>query len=183
MSDKYKTFSAERWGLSACIGRDGYIVPEIRPNQCDKDHWHNGTVAPYAAGSAIMFTPAESIAALRAFRDLKDEAGQPLLWRDPASGGYGLVDAFNLDQKYVCDDDVGIDQGPLLLAIENARGGLIWRLFMASDVAQRAMQRLHFEPAAPTTRPSSSAPARRRRQPRAANAHRRLVHPPVGICR
>jgi hypothetical protein len=107
-----------------------------------------GTVAPYAAASAIMFTPQESLAALREFRELKGRDGQPLVWRDPHRGGYALADSFNLDQGVTCDDNVAIDVGPMLLAIENARTGLIWRLFMEHDVARRAVERLKFVPLA-----------------------------------
>jgi hypothetical protein len=141
---RFKTLAADRWGLSACSARDGYVVPEIRPNLRDHDEWFEGTVAPYAAISAIMFTPQESLAALRAYRALRDQDGHPLIWRDPDRGGYGFVDSFNLDQNFVCDDYVGIDQGPMLLAIENARSGLIWKLFMRSATAHRAVQRLRL---------------------------------------
>ena len=142
---RFGTLSANRWGLSACVGRDGYIVPGTRPNLSDQDEWGEGTVAPYAAASSIMFTPKESLAAIRAFMDLKDAAGKPLIWRDPEEGGFGFADAFNLDQGYVSDDYVGIDQGPMLLAIENARTGLIWKLFMEHHVAQRAVKRLKLK--------------------------------------
>jgi hypothetical protein len=141
---RFGTLSTERWGLSACAGRDGYIVPQVRPNGSDTDEWFEGTVAPYAAATALMFTPQESLAAIRAFRALRGADGRPLVWRAPAEGGYGFADAFNLDQGYVSDDYVGIDQGPILLAIENVRTGLIWRLFMGSDSARRALHRLQL---------------------------------------
>jgi len=159
LAPKYKTFAADRWGLSACVGREGYIVPEVRPNLCDHENVEHGTCAPYAAGSAIMFAPAESMAALRAFRGLRDAQGKLVVWRDPAEGGYGLVDAFNLDQQYASDDYVGIDHGPMLLAIENARTGLIWRLFMGGETAKCAVERLRLTAngatSAPTAHPSS----------------------------
>ncbi len=144
-ASRFKTLGPDRWGLSACVGRDGYIVPEVRPNLSDTDNWCAGTVAPYAALSAMMFTPAESLAAARAFRALRDTQGRALIWKDPESGGYGLADAFNVDQDYTCDDYVGIDQGPMLLGIENARTGLIWRLFMRSATAERAVERLGWQ--------------------------------------
>jgi hypothetical protein len=160
MAERYKTLSADRWGLSACAARDGYIVPEIRPNECDCENWHAGTVAPYAAGAAIMFTPTESIAALRAFRELRKPDGQLLVWRDPQDGGYGLVDSFNLDQQFACDDYVGIDHGPLLLGIENARTGLIWRIFMESETARRGVERLKLVPrATPASQPMAQPAA------------------------
>ncbi|MFH0982711.1 MAG: glucoamylase family protein [Planctomycetota bacterium] len=139
---RFKTLADDRWGLSACAARDGYIVPEIQPNIIDKDRWYEGTVAPYAAVASIMFVPRESLAAIHAFRELKDAQGRPLIWRDPAEGGYGFVDAFNLDQGFVSDDYVGIDQGPMLLAIENARTGLIWRLFANHEMVRRGLERL-----------------------------------------
>ena len=141
----FKTFATDRWGLSSCAGRDGYLVPEVRPNGSDTDRWYEGTVAPYAATASLMFTPAESLAAIRAFRQLKSDSGQPVVWRDPAAGGYGFADSFNLDQKFASDDYVGIDQGPILLGIENARTGLIWKLFMQSETAQRAIERLQLK--------------------------------------
>ena len=144
-SSRFKTLGPDRWGLSACSARDGYIVPEVRPNIRDEDTWFDGTVAPYAAISAIMFTPAESLAAIRAFRALKGADGKPLVWRDPKDGGYGFVDSFNLDQGFICDDYVGIDQGPMLLGIENARTGLIWKLFMRHEAVRGAAKRLGFE--------------------------------------
>jgi hypothetical protein len=139
---QFKTFGPNIWGQSACDGPDGYTVPHVAPNISKDDKWYGGTVAPYAAGSAIMFTPVESMAALREMRSLKDQEGDPLIWRDPAKGGYGFADSFNLDRGFVSDDYVGIDEGPMLLAIENARTGLIWRLFMQHPASQRAAERL-----------------------------------------
>lgn len=141
-SARFRTLSADRWGLSACSAKEGYIVPEIRPNIRDHDDFRGGTVAPYAAASAIMFTPVESMAAIRAFRSLEGDDGSPLIWSDPASGGYGLADSFNLDTPFVSPDYLGIDHGPMLLAIENVRTGLVWRLFMRHPVARSAVARL-----------------------------------------
>jgi hypothetical protein len=152
LAPRYKTFAEDRWGLSPCMGQDGdepgwnYIVPSIRPNLADEEQLWHGTIAPYAAASAIMFTPAESLNALRAFREVRDEQGRPLVWRDSTAGGYAFADSFNLDQQVACDDNIAIDVGPMLLAIENARTGLIWRLFMEHPHAKRAVERLKFVP-------------------------------------
>jgi hypothetical protein len=150
-ADRFASFGQERWGVSPCMGFDDrgrmtYMVQDVLPNLFEHEEWQHGTIAPYAAGSSIMFTPAESLAALRAFRQLKDDNGKPLVWRDPAAGGYALADSFNLDQKRACDDNVAIDVGPMLLAIENARTRLIWRLFMQHEVAKRAVERLKLAP-------------------------------------
>jgi hypothetical protein len=141
---RFKTLSEDRWGLSACAGRDGYIVPEVRPNEIDQDQWYSGTVAPYAAATAIIVAPRESVAAIRAMRHLKGRDGKPFVWRDPAEGGYGFVDSFNLDQEFASDDYVGIDHGSMLLAIENARTGLIWTLFQRNEVVRNGLERLQL---------------------------------------
>lgn len=142
----YPTLSTNRWGLAPCAFKDHYLVHETRPNIVDQDKWHDGVVPPYAAGSAIMFAPAESLAAMREYRGLKDRHGQPLVWRDPDQDGYGFVDSFHLDPPYGQEEYLGIDQGPMLLAIENIRSGLPWRLFMQHDVAKRAVKRLQLKP-------------------------------------
>jgi hypothetical protein len=123
-----------------------YVVQELQPNIRKVDNLVQGSIAPYAAGSSIMFTPAESMAALRAFRDLKREDGKALVWRDPHQGGFAFADSFNLDQKVACDDNVAIDVGPFLLAIENVRTGLIWKLFMEHEYARRSSERLKLFP-------------------------------------
>ena len=121
----------------------GEAYAHVRGNEV----WLEGlTIAPYAAGSSIMFTPAESMAALRVYRNLKTAGGQPLVWRDPAEGGYAFADSFNLDQRHVSDDNIAIDVGPMLVAIENVRTGLVWRLFMQHEVARRAVDALELQP-------------------------------------
>ena len=130
---QFPSFAADRWGVSPCMaldsrGEPAYIVQEVQPNLSDRDEWQGGWIAPYAAGSAIMFTPQESLAALRAYRNLKDEAGQPLAWRDPAQGGYGFEESFSLVRQEpsedageppppipaASDDHVAIDVGVML---------------------------------------------------------------------
>lgn len=141
---EFRTLGENRWGLAPCVFRDKYVVHEVRPNMSDKDIWYEGVVPPYGAGSAIMFMPAESLAALREYKALTGRDGQPLAWRDPTQGGYAFVDSFSLEPPYGHDENLGIDAGPLLLAIENVRTGLIWRLFIEHEVAKRAVERLRL---------------------------------------
>ncbi len=153
VADRFTSFAPDRWGVSPCMGFNArgqsvYLVQGVEPNLRDEEDWRLGTIAPYAAGSSIMFTPTESIAALRAYRQLKDKNGAPLVWRDPDNGGFAFADSFNLDQPHVSDDNVSIDIGPMLLAIENARTGLIWKLFMSHELAKRGVKRLGWRPIA-----------------------------------
>jgi hypothetical protein len=145
-SRQFPTLSENRWGLAPCAFRDKYLVHEVRPNIEDKDDWQDGVLPPYAAGSAIIFAPTESLAALREYKSLSGPGGKPLAWRDPDRGGYAFVDSFSLAPPFGHDENLGIDAGPLLLSIENARTGLIWKLFMKDDVARRATKRLRLKP-------------------------------------
>ena len=69
----------------------------------------------------MPYTPDESMAALRFFYyKLGDK-----LWSD-----YGFIDA--------------IDQGPIVVMIENYRTGLPWNLFMSDKDVQRGLAELGF---------------------------------------
>ncbi|MEM1331518.1 MAG: glucoamylase family protein [Planctomycetota bacterium] len=151
------------WGMTACDGEDGYLVLQLFPEPVmlldgvvDRDFpphgvrdvWHDGTIAPYGAGSAIMFLPEESVASLRYHRNMPGPDGEPLLWEDPADGGQGFFDSYrrNPDGSYwLAHDRVAIDQGPLMLAIENARTGLIWDLFSRHRFVEAGFERLGVE--------------------------------------
>ena len=152
-ANRFKTFGPNRWGMSPGAdinqeGKIGYIVPSIRPSMEDRDDFCGGTVTPYAAGSSIMFLPELAVAALREFRHLKDADGNYVVWRDVEEGGYGLLDSFNLDrpEQQGTPDYLSIDEGPMILAIENARTGLIWDLFMKHSSARLAVERLRLRP-------------------------------------
>ena len=68
--------------------------------------------------------------------------------------GYGFADAYRAAEAsprtggkggWVADDYVAIDQGPLILAIENARTGLISKLFHEHGVVKAGLKRLRIE--------------------------------------
>ncbi len=159
------TLGQNAWGLTASDDAKGYAVPGVFPSRVattdqipqedfadftPKDDFGDGTIAPYGAGCAVMFNPTASLAALRYYRSLKGPNGQPLVWRDPGdhgqTGEFGFRDAFNLGSGWVGNDCVAIDQGPLVLAIENARSGLIWKLFQRSRTARQAAANLDLAP-------------------------------------
>jgi len=151
--DQFKTFGLNRWGMSPAAdinakGEMSYIVQSIRPNMEDNDNFCGGTVTPYAAGMAIMFVPDLAVQALREFRHLKDAKGNYIVWRNLSEGGYGLLDSFNLDrlEQQGTPDYLSIDEGPMILAIENARTELIWDLFMKHPSAKMAVERLKWKP-------------------------------------
>ena len=64
---------------------------------------------------------------------------------DKIWGKYGYYDAFNPTAKWVSNDFFGIDQGPMLLMIENFRTGLIWNNVMKDPVIQQGLEKLNFQ--------------------------------------
>ena len=82
-------------------------------------------------------------------RSLKGADGAPLVWHDPNDGrGYGFQDAYNLGKQWAAPDCVAIDQGPLVLAIENARTGFVWQTFMSHPAVRDGLERLGLKPEA-----------------------------------
>jgi hypothetical protein len=57
-------------------------------------------------------------------------------------GKYGFVDAFNPQTGWTDTDVIGINAGIILLSVENARSGNIWRWFMANPEIPRALARV-----------------------------------------
>ncbi len=155
------TLGPNAWGLSACDGPDGYLVPGFFPTPVEmigatpgqdystyapEENWGGGVIPPYAAGASIMFEPQLALKALRHYRTLEPAADLPTVWSGSPPDGQGFTDSFRLDASgtidWVASDFVAISQGPLLLGIENARSGLIWRLFMAHPAIEQGKVRL-----------------------------------------
>ena len=79
----------------------------------------------------MPYTPNESLAALRYFYYT---LGDRLL------GDYGFYDAFNLPSRWFANSYIAIDQGPIIVMIENYRSGLIWNLFMQDPEVQHGLE-------------------------------------------
>jgi hypothetical protein len=127
-------YSSNVWGLTACDGPTGYSARGAPPAQGD-----DGTIAPTAAGGSMAFTPEFSLPSLRYFY----AQYRPRIWTP-----YGFRDAFNLAQGWFGPDELGIDQGPIVIMIENYRTQRVWRLFMRNAEVQRGLQRAGFVPLA-----------------------------------
>jgi len=125
-------YSSNVWGLTACDGPDGYAAHGAPPAQND-----DGTIAPTAAGGSLPFAPADCIAALSYFYSHY----RPRIWT-----AYGFRDAFNIGRQWYATDELGIDQGPIVIMIENYRTQRVWRLFMQNAEIQRGLQRAGFVP-------------------------------------
>lgn len=122
-------YSSSMWGLTASDDPNGYAVHEPVSGR------DNGTITPTAALSSFPYTPDHSMEALKFFYyTLGDK-----LW-----GQYGFYDAFNPHEGWWADSYLAIDQGPILIMIENHRSGLLWELFMSAPETQSAMNKLGF---------------------------------------
>ena len=122
LPSKYVGYGADIWGLTACdgpgagtYGKWAYHARGASAAGIADD----GTIAPTAAGGSFPFTPTESYAALKAMKSYKNGA----LYTD-----YGFLDSFNPSEDWIDGWWLGIDQGPILVMLENYRTQLIWKL-------------------------------------------------------
>ncbi|MBN8248742.1 MAG: Tat pathway signal protein [Verrucomicrobia bacterium] len=127
---RYPNYGPWEWGITACDGPDGYAARGAPPAEND-----DGTLAPTAVGGSVPFAPEVCIPTLR---ELERRHGVRL-W-----GPYGFRDAFNRDRDWWATDTLGIDQGPILLMIENHRTGAVWRRMSGNAVLRRGLERAGF---------------------------------------
>lgn len=134
--NEYQTYQDGIWGLSASLGPDGYQAYGAEPGLA----LHDGTIAPYSAIGSIAFTPTES---MEVIRTLKQKYGQQLY------GRYGFKDAFNIDRNWWANEYLGIDQGIIVLMIENyVNNGEVWKRFMTLPEIKRWIERAKLKTAA-----------------------------------
>ncbi|GAB2767062.1 glucoamylase family protein [Rhabdobacter roseus] len=125
---KFKGYGENSWGLTASDTYNGYNA-----HSPTNDF---GTITPTAALSSFPYTPEQSMKALKYFyNDLGDK-----LWTE-----YGFVDAFNESQNWYAQSHLAIDQGPIIVMIENYRTGLLWKLFMEVPEIQAGLKKLNFK--------------------------------------
>lgn len=133
------------WGITACdgpgekynIGTKKFLGYAGRgASGPDYNYFDDGTIAPYGSLSSLPFAP-EIV--LPTAKSLIEKHGRKI-W-----GKYGFYDSFNLTANWVDDDFLGIDEGPMLIMIENFRTGLVWNYLMADPVIQKGLNRLGFE--------------------------------------
>jgi len=123
----YIAYGGGCWGLTASDNQSGYNAHSPTNDL--------GVITPTAAISSIPYTPTESMEAIHYFYYLVGDR----LW-----GEYGFYDAFNVNESWWASSYLAIDQGPIILMIENYRTGLLWDLFMSAPEVQQAMDKLSF---------------------------------------
>jgi hypothetical protein len=126
----FVAYSDSLWGITASDVPSGYMARGAPPPEND-----NGTITPTAPISSLPFTPDESMAVIQYLWNHY----RPQLW-----GPYGWRDAFNPTQNWYGPDVIGIDQGPIILMIENHLNGAVWQRMMRNPDIQRGLQRAGF---------------------------------------
>lgn len=124
-------YSDSVWGLTASNIKNGYNASSPTNDL--------GYIAPTAAISSLPYTPNESMAALKFYYYVLGDK----LFKE-----YGFTDAFTLDVlkngAWFDDAFLAIDQGPIIVMIENYRTGLLWNLFMSAPEVKAGLAKLGF---------------------------------------
>lgn len=124
----YKGYGQDSWGLTASDDYDGYSAHS--PLNDD------GVISPTAALSSFPYSPEYSMQALKHFYfDLGNK-----IW-----GTYGFTDGFSESHNWYATSYLAIDEGPIVVMIENYRTGLLWKLFMNIPEIQQGLKKLGFE--------------------------------------
>lgn len=124
---KFVSYTDSCWGLTASDNPTGYGAQSPTND--------NGTITPTAAVSSMPYTPVESMNAIKFFYfSLGDK-----LW-----GPYGFYDAINVTNGWTATSTLAIDQGPMIVMIENYRTQLLWNLFMSAPEVQAGLGKLGF---------------------------------------
>lgn len=146
----YTGYSSTIWGLTACDGpgnRDktnpnvafmGYSARGAAQHYLEDD----GTIAPTAAGGSIAFAPEICIPALQSMYDQYGEK----IYKE-----YGFKDAFNLSIEnrdgsvgWIDPDYIGIDQGPIVIQLENYRSEFVWKLMKKNPYIVNGLKKAGF---------------------------------------
>ena len=125
----FEGYGKDSWGLTASYSIKGYAAhaPDERNDL--------GVISPTAALSSLPYTPEYSLQAMRHwYNDMKDK-----IW-----GSYGFYDAFSATYNWYPKRYLAIDEGPVVVMIENYRSGLLWKLFMSCPEVQHGLKKLGF---------------------------------------
>lgn len=121
LKDEYSVFEKGAWGLTACDTPNGYngLLGSAPSGSKSTAHKVEGTIPPAGALGSIVFTPKESIQAVKYFEKVKGLKGE-----------YGYKDALNTDEDWIANDYIGIDKGITMIMLANYEDESVWTSFM-----------------------------------------------------
>ncbi|MEO6968926.1 MAG: glucoamylase family protein [Rhodanobacteraceae bacterium] len=145
----YAGYGKDVWGLSACAGPDGerktrdgkkrkFMGYAARGVTHDSD---DGTLVPWAATTCLAHEPEAALAGLHALLDTYPHAlreGQFVGAINPSLPGDNPA-------GWIAPTCFGLDQGLVVMMIENARSGFIWELTRNSQVFSKGLKGLGFK--------------------------------------
>ena len=126
--EDFAGYGEDLWGLTASYSVNGYSA--------HKPGRDLGVISPTAALSSFPYTPGESMDVIK---NLYEN------YRDQVWGKYGFYDALSVEENWYPERYLAIDQGPIVVMIENHRSGLLWDLFMSAPEVQEGLKKLGFE--------------------------------------
>ncbi|HUC83383.1 MAG TPA: glucoamylase family protein [Flavisolibacter sp.] len=126
----YKGYGPDTWGLTSSYSVRGYAG---HAPSAERDL---GVISPTAALASIPYTPQQSMQALKHWYTNM---------RDSIYGQYGFYDAFSVHHNWYPKRYLAIDQGPIVVMMENYRSGLLWNLFMSAPEVQQGLKKLGFQ--------------------------------------
>ncbi|MBC7996960.1 MAG: Tat pathway signal protein [Leptolyngbya sp.] len=146
---RMRDYSALDWGLTASDGPGGgekVVEGRVIDFRWYSEHggpegFDDGTIAPTAALASMPYVPERSIATLRHWLSERPEL---------FSLDLGFVDAFNptFDKAkkhgWIDSDRIGIDQGPIVLMMENHMGGGVWSVMRRNAHIRRGLKAAGF---------------------------------------
>jgi hypothetical protein len=141
----WKGYDSLTWGISACDGpgdkynfngKKFYAYAGRGTSGPDLIYFDDGTIAPTAIAGSIPFAPEICIPTLINIYESFYKKG---IWKK-----YGFVDAFNLTVDWFAEEFLGIDQGPIVLMIENYRNGFVWKYVMKDKIIQNGLKKLNI---------------------------------------
>jgi hypothetical protein len=126
----FKGYGPHSWGLTASYSIRGYAghAPGMERDR--------GVISPTAALSSMPYTPDESMQAMKYWYE---QLGDKLM------GPYGFYDAFSETENWFPKRYLAIDQGPIVVMMENHRSGLLWNLFMSAPEIKEGLKKLDFQ--------------------------------------
>jgi hypothetical protein len=130
---QFKGYGPGSWGLTASYSAQKGYAAHAPDSLNDL-----GVISPTAALSSFPYLPNEAMAAMKHWYN--DTTLRRKIW-----GRYGFYDAFSESNGWFPTRYLAIDQGPVVVMMENYRSGLLWKLFMGCPEVKEGLKKLGFQ--------------------------------------
>ncbi len=158
---KWNDYGKNIWGLTASNGPGGFVMKDANGERTYYGYTargagmdyisDDGTIAPTATAGSIAFAPEIVVPALQ---EMQKRYGKRVY------NHFGFVDAFNPTfptpvktrtgelkpghLRWFDTEQIGIDQGPIVLMTENWRSGFVWQVMKKNPYIRKGLERAGF---------------------------------------